>query len=101
MLVGVKKPVLPLNLVGDRVNYDNALTNAATLAEVDAMRAGRAFTVARRVDLNFTTPCCEGLNPGRVASGYGPRTSTATSPRTISFKAPRLTNQNHAGVEPR
>jgi plastocyanin len=65
VLIGVKKPVLPLNLVGYRVDYDEGQTNAATLAEVEAMRAGRAFTVARRVDLNFTTPCCEGFNPGR------------------------------------
>ena len=63
VLVGVKNPVLPLNLVGYRVDYDEGQTNAATLAEVDAMRAGRAFTVSRRVDLNFTTPCCEGFNP--------------------------------------
>lgn len=64
VLVGVKNPVLPLNLVGNRVDYDEGQTNAATLTEVQAMRAGRAFTVARRVDLNFTTPCCEGFNPG-------------------------------------
>jgi hypothetical protein len=28
------------------------------------MRAGRAFTVSRSVELDFTTPCCEGFNPG-------------------------------------
>ena len=88
VLVGVKKPVLPLNLVGYRVNYDEALTNAATLAEVDAMRAGRAFTVNRRVDLNFTTPCCEGFNnPG--AGGIWARTANIhryIASLTISFK---------------
>lgn len=87
VLVGVKKPVLPLNLVGYRVNYDEAQTNAATLAEVDAMRAGRAFTVNRRVDLNFTTPCCEGFNnPG--AGGIWARTANIhryIASLTISF----------------
>ncbi len=86
-LVGVKKPVLPLNLVGYRVNYDEALTDAATLAEVHAMRAGRAFTVNRRVDLNFTTPCCEGFNPG--AGGIWARTANIhryIASLTISFK---------------
>lgn len=64
VLVGVREAVLPLNLVGYRINYDEAQTNAATTAEVNAMRAGRAFTVSRSVDLDFTTPCCEGFNPG-------------------------------------
>jgi len=87
VLVGVKKSVLPLNLVGYRVNYDEALTNAATPAEVHAMRAGRAFTVNRRVDLNFTTPCCEGFNPG--AGGIWARTANIhryIASLTISFK---------------
>jgi len=64
VLVGVGKPVLPLNLVGYRINYDEAETSAATTAEVSAMRAGRAFTVSRSVELDFTTTCCEGFNPG-------------------------------------
>ena len=64
VLVGVKVLVLPLNLVAYRVDYDEAQTNSATFSEVSAIRAGRAFTVSRRVDLNFTTPCCEGFNPG-------------------------------------
>jgi plastocyanin len=63
VLVGVGKPLLPLNLVGDRVNYDEGQTNALTSSELRSMRAGRAFTTSRRVDLNFTTPCCEGFNP--------------------------------------
>lgn len=62
-LVGIGKPVLPLNLVGNRVNYDEGQTNAVELPEMRAMRAGHAFTVNRRDDLNFTTPCCEGFNP--------------------------------------
>lgn len=87
VLVGVKKSVLPLNLVGYRVNYDEALTNPATLAEVHAMRAGRAFRVNRRVDLNFTTPCCEGFNPG--AGGIWGRIANIhryIASLTISFK---------------
>ena len=86
VLVGVKKSVLPLNLVGYRVNYDEALTNAATLAEVQAMRAGRAFTVNRRVDLNFTTDCCEGWAP---IGGNWARTANIhryIASLTISFK---------------
>jgi hypothetical protein len=63
VLVGVGKPVLPLNLVGYRVNYDEGETNAVTSSELRSMRAGRAFTMSRRVNLNFTTPCCEGFNP--------------------------------------
>ncbi len=63
VLVGVGKPVLPLNLVGYRVSYDEGQTNALTASELRSMRAGRAFTTSRRVDLNFTTPCCEGYNP--------------------------------------
>ncbi len=55
--------MLPLNLVGYRVNYDEGQTNALTSSELRSLRAGRAFTTSRRVDLNFTTPCCEGFNP--------------------------------------
>jgi plastocyanin len=86
VLVGVKKPVLPLNLVGYRVNYDEAQTNAATSAEVRAIRAGRPFTVNRRVDLNFTTDCCEGWAP---AGGIWARTGNIhryIASLTISFK---------------
>jgi len=63
VLVGVGKPVLPLNLVGYRVSYDEGQTNALTPSELRSLRAGRAFTTSRRVDLSFTTPCCEGFNP--------------------------------------
>jgi hypothetical protein len=75
--VGVKKPVLPLNLVGARINYDEAQTNAATKSEVTAMRAGRPFTVSRSVQLDFTTDCCEGFNPG--AGGIWARTGNIHS----------------------
>ena len=77
VLVGVKKPVLPLNLVGARINYDEAQTNAATKSEVTAMRAGRPFTVSRSVQLDFTTDCCEGFNPG--AGGIWARTGNIHS----------------------
>jgi hypothetical protein len=63
-LVGVKTDVLPLNLVGYRVDYDEGQTSPATPQELDALRADRAFTVNRRVLLDFTTPCCDGFNPG-------------------------------------
>lgn len=63
-LVGVKGSVLPLNLGGFRVDYDEGETGPATTHEVNAIRAGRAFTVSRHVNLDFTTPCCEGFNPG-------------------------------------
>lgn len=85
-LVGVKGFVLPLNLVGNQVNYDEGQTNSATFAEAHAIRAGRAFTVSRRVELNFTTPCCEGFNPG--SGGVWARTANIhryTASLTISF----------------
>ena len=78
--------MLPLNLVGYRVNYDEAQTNAATSAEVRAVRAGRPFTVNRRVDLNFTTDCCEGWAP---TGGNWARTANIhryIASLTISFK---------------
>ena len=69
VLVGAGSAVLPLNLGDDEgVAYDSAQTDSATKSEVSAMRAGRAFTVKRSVDLNFTTPCCEGFNPGSGGS---------------------------------
>jgi plastocyanin len=65
VLVGDGSVVLPLNLGDDEgVAYDSAQTDLATKSEVTAMRSGVAFTVTRSVDLNFTTPCCEGFNPG-------------------------------------
>lgn len=85
-LVGVKEPVLPLNLVAYRVDYDEALTSPATPAEVRALRAGRAFTVSRGETLDFTTPCCEGFNPG--SGGVLVRTANIdhfTASLTISF----------------
>ena len=67
-LVGVGPLVtLPLNLGADEgVAYDSAWTDAATSSEVSALRGGGAFTVSRRIELNFTTPCCDGFdaNPG-------------------------------------
>ncbi len=63
-LVGVNGFVLPLNVIGSQIDYDEGITNSAMPAEVEALRAGRAFTVSRRVELDFTTPCCEGFNPG-------------------------------------
>jgi plastocyanin len=86
VLVGVKGFVLPLNLVGNQVNYDEGQTNSATFAGVQAIRAGRAFTVNRRVDLNFTTPCCEGWAP---TGGNWARTANIhryIASLTISFK---------------
>ena len=69
VLVGDGPVVLPLNLGDDEgVAYDSAQTDLATKAEVTAMRSGAAFTVTRSVDLNFTTPCCEGFNPGSGGS---------------------------------
>jgi hypothetical protein len=62
-LVGVSGFVLPVNLVGSTVIYDEGNTSPATFDEVSAMRAGHDFTVNRRVLLRFTTACCEGFNP--------------------------------------
>jgi plastocyanin len=68
-LVGAGSVVLPLNLGDDEgVAYDSAQTDSATKSEVSAMRAGLAFTVARSAHLNFTTPWCEGFNPGSGGS---------------------------------
>ncbi|MGO8875469.1 MAG: hypothetical protein ACLQNG_06860 [Acidimicrobiales bacterium] len=65
-LVGVGPLVLlPLNVgVDEGVAYDSAQTDAATMSEVSALRAGRALTVSRRIQLNFTTSCCDGFHPG-------------------------------------
>ncbi|HMD91416.1 MAG TPA: hypothetical protein VKG80_02130 [Trebonia sp.] len=52
---------LPLNVVGYRVNYDEATTGKLPPADVQALRAGRAFTVTFGVTLHFTTPCCDGF----------------------------------------
>ena len=85
-LIGVKGFVLPLNLVGNQINYDEGQTNSATFAEVQAIRAGRAFTVNRRIKLSFTTPCCEGFNPG--PGGVWARTANIhryTASLTIRF----------------
>jgi len=85
-LVGVKGFVLPLNVVGSQMNYDEGQTNAVTFAEVHALRAGHAFMVNRRVELNFTTPCCEGFNPG--SGGVWARTANIhryTASLTIRF----------------
>jgi plastocyanin len=87
VLVGAGSAVLPLNLGDDEgVAYDSAQTDPATRPEVSAMRAGRAFTVNRSVDLNFTTPCCEGFNPG--SGGIWANTGTIrsyTASLTIRF----------------
>jgi plastocyanin len=85
-LVGVNGFVLPLNLVGNQVNYEEGETDSARVGEVNAIRAGRAFVVARRIELNFTTPCCEGFNPG--AGGVWARTANIhrySASLTISF----------------
>jgi len=59
-LVGVSGfAALPLNVVGYRVNYDEATTGKLSPADVAALRAGRAFTVTFGETLHFTTPCCD------------------------------------------
>jgi plastocyanin len=61
-LVGVKGPYpLPLNVVGNQVNYDEATTGQLLPAEVQALRAGRALTITFSETLHFTTPCCDGF----------------------------------------
>jgi len=63
VLVGVKGLYpLPLNVVGYQVNYDEATTAKLVPADVQALRAGRAFTVTFGVTLHFTTPCCDGFD---------------------------------------
>ncbi len=63
VLVGVKGfTPLPLNVVGYQVNYDEATTAKLAPADVQALRAGRAFTVKFGVTLHFTTPCCDGFD---------------------------------------
>ncbi len=52
---------LPLNVVGYQVFYDEATTAKLPLADVQALRAGRAFSVQFSVTLHFTTPCCDGF----------------------------------------
>jgi plastocyanin len=67
VLVGVTGfTPLPLNVVGYQVNYDEATTAKLTPAEVQALRAGRAFTVKFSVILHFTTPCCDGFPTPRA-----------------------------------
>jgi plastocyanin len=53
---------LPLNVVGYKVNYDEGTTAKLAPADVQALRAGRAFTVTFGVTLHFTTPCCDGFD---------------------------------------
>ena len=61
-LVGVKGFALPVNVVGNRVNYDEAETSKLTVPDVKALRSGRAFTLDFSVTLHFTTPCCDGYD---------------------------------------
>jgi plastocyanin len=54
----------PLNLVGgDKLAWDTGNTSPATVAEVRALRAGRAVTIERRLFLHFTADCCNGWAP--------------------------------------
>jgi plastocyanin len=70
VLVGVGKAVLPVNLVGYRVSYDEFTTSRVTTAEVGRIRSGRAFTITRSVSLSFTTPCCDGFASPTVGGVY-------------------------------
>ena len=89
VLVGAGSVVLPLNLGDDEgVAYNSAQTDSATKSEVSAMRAGHAFTVERSVDLNFTTPCCEGFNPDPAVRGQILGRSAGTRPRSQSASRP-------------
>jgi plastocyanin len=54
---------LALNVVADRLAWDEGNTSPATRAEANALRAGRAVTIRRRVDLDFTADCCNFWNP--------------------------------------
>jgi plastocyanin len=58
-LVGVSGFVLPVNVVGYRVNYDEAVSSKLTAPDVKALRSGRAFNLDFSVTLDFTTPCCD------------------------------------------
>jgi hypothetical protein len=49
-----RRSPLPLNVVGDQVNHDDATTAKLAPADVRALRAGRAFTVKFDVTLHFT-----------------------------------------------
>jgi hypothetical protein len=54
---------LALNVVADRLAWDEGNTSPATRGEASALRAGRAVTIRRRVDLDFTADCCNFWNP--------------------------------------
>jgi len=103
VLVGVKKSVLPLNLVGYRVNYDEPLTNAATLAEVHAMRAGRRSRSTGASTSTSPPRAAKGSIPVPVAFGDGSRTSTAISARSRSASSPGADQRQpaHSSSEPR
>lgn len=63
-VAGVDPSSLPLAVVGSALADESASTSPATVAEVRALRTGRAVTIRRAYDLHFTTDCCEGYNPG-------------------------------------
>jgi plastocyanin len=66
-LVGLDADALPFDPgAGNELLYDAGRTSPLTVAEVRALRAGRALTVTRGIGLRFTTDCCSGwTEPGK------------------------------------
>jgi plastocyanin len=62
-LVDVNNEELPLWLVGNRVLYDDGAAGPLTKAEVQALRSGRSVHIVRALNLDYTTPCCDAVNP--------------------------------------
>jgi plastocyanin len=71
--LGLVGDVLPVNVIGYRVNYDEVATSRVTAAEIRAIRSGRAFTITRSERLYFTTQCCDAFNSGSggIPAGIG------------------------------
>lgn len=62
-VLGVPRFGLPVNLVDRGLTYRSISTTPASAAETRAIRAGRRVHVVRRVNLSFTTGCCDAYQP--------------------------------------
>lgn len=66
-VLGLPQFGLPLNLVDSRFSYNGIATSPASAREIRAIRAGHTLKVVRRINLSFTTACCDGYAPGSEA----------------------------------
>jgi plastocyanin len=70
VLMHVKNEDLPLWLVGSRVAFDDGAAGPLTKAEVQTIRSGKSVHIVRTLELNYTTPCCDAVNP-RTSQPFG------------------------------